>query len=75
MNKPDSETALREWFVIEDSRKHSVFAPDETKRPRGYVPRDAAERLLGRDLGTPTWFTRDESDALRTLPEWTETLP
>jgi hypothetical protein len=65
----------REWLVIESSGKNSVFASDDDKRPRGYIPRDAAERLLGRGLGGNVWFTREESEQMRRHPEWSTTEP
>lgn len=72
----DHQTTLgREWLVIEDSRRHAVFAPDEAKAPHGYIPRDAAEQLLGRDLGNAVWFTREESAAMRAHPEWRTEMP
>ena len=68
---PSPRTTLgREWLVIEDSRKHAVFSPPEAATPNGYIPRDAAEQLLGRDLGSAVWFTREESAAMRAHPEW-----
>lgn len=66
---------MREWLVIESSWKNTIFAPDDAKRPKGYIPRDAAEQLLGRDLGAMVWFTREESDKMRSHPEWRETEP
>jgi hypothetical protein len=65
----------REWLVIESSMKHAVFAPDHLRDQKGYIPRDAAEELLGRDLGGTVWFTREESAAMRQHPEWRETEP
>jgi hypothetical protein len=65
---------MREWLIIEDSRKNAVFAPPETQVPIGYIPRDVAERLLGRDLGGTVWFTREESQLMRDHPEWKTTL-
>lgn len=65
----------REWLVIEDSRARSVFAPAEAQRPHGYIPRDVAERLLGRDLGGAVWFTREDGDAMRAHPEWRSEAP
>jgi hypothetical protein len=50
-----------EWLVIESAWKNAVFAPDDAKEPKGYIPRDVAEQLLGRDLGGMVWFTREES--------------
>jgi hypothetical protein len=55
---------MREWLVIEDSGKNAVFAPDGSDKPKGYIPRDAAEELLGRDLGGTVWFTRGESEKI-----------
>lgn len=66
---------MREWLVIESSYKNAVFAPDDAKVPRGYIPRDAAEKLLGKDLGGMVWFTREESDKMREHPEWRTTEP
>lgn len=67
---------MREWFVIESAYKNCVFATNEEKTPKGYIPRDAAERLLGRDLGgLAVWFTREESQKMREHPEWRETEP
>jgi hypothetical protein len=66
---------MREWLVIESSYKNAVFAPDDSKEPRGYIPREAAEKLLGRDLGGMVWFTREESDKMRAHHEWSPTEP
>jgi hypothetical protein len=54
---------MREWLVIENSMKNALFAPDDAKKPLGYIPRDVAEPLLGRAIedGRTTWFTRDEA--------------
>lgn len=65
---------MREWLVIESSGKNAVFAPDDEK-PRGYIPRDVAEPLLGRELGGIAWFTREESQQMRDHPEWRDTEP
>ena len=65
----------REWLVIEDSRKYSVFAPDEAKSVKGYIPRDVAENILCKDLGGNQWFTAEESGLLRASPEWRTELP
>lgn len=62
---------MREWLVIEDSRKNGVFAPDESKTPVGFIPRDVAERILGRRMDGTQWFTREEGDLMRAQPEWT----
>jgi hypothetical protein len=63
-----------EWLVIESAWKNAVFAPDDAKEPKGYIPRDVAEPLLGRDLGGMVWFTREESQLMRSHPEWREKL-
>ena len=65
----------REWLIIESSMKNGVFASDEIRQRKGYIPRDVAERLLGRDLGTVTWFSKDESAAMRAHPEWRDSEP
>jgi hypothetical protein len=69
------ETTMREWLVIEDSRRAAVFSPPEAQRPKGFIPRDVAERVLRRDLGGAVWFTREDGEAMRAHPEWTETPP
>lgn len=33
----------REWLVIESGQKHAVFASDEARNQRGYIPRDVAD--------------------------------
>ena len=65
---------MREWLVIESSWKNGVFAPDDAKA-LGYIPREEAERLLGRDLGGTVWFTREDGEKMRAHPEWRETEP
>ena len=66
---------MREWLVIEDSMKNSVFASDEIRKRKGYIPRDVAERLLCRDLSGTVWFSKDESALLRSNLEWRDTEP
>lgn len=66
---------MREWLVIESSTKNAVFVSDEMRKRKGYIPRDAAEQLLGRDLGGTQWFTREEADLMRGHPEWRDTDP
>ena len=69
---------MREWLVIESSMKNAVFADDEMRNRKGYIPRDVAERLLGRSLVEPgryTWFTREEGERMRGHPEWRDTQP
>jgi hypothetical protein len=70
----DSTKGMREWLVIEDSRKNGVFAPPESKNPRGFIPRDVAERILGRRMEGTQWFTREESELMREQPEWTDSM-
>jgi hypothetical protein len=65
---------LREWLVIEDSASRMVFGAAFAKPP-GYIPRDVAEPLLGRDLGGTVWFTREEGKKMRMHPEWRDTEP
>lgn len=66
--------AKREWFVIEDSRKNGVFAPDEARKIKGYIPRDVAESICGRDLSGTQYFTRQEGEWMREHPEWRNEL-
>lgn len=66
---------MREWLVIESSGKNSVFASDDAKTPHGYIPRDVAEPLLGRDLGGTVWFTKEEGERMRTHPDWRTDVP
>ena len=65
----------REWLVIENSMKDAVFASEEARTEKAYIPRDAAEELLGRDLSGAQWFTREESDAMRSHADWRDTVP
>lgn len=67
----NTKKPMREWLVIEDSRKHGVFAPEGSQKPRGFIPRDVAERILGRRLDGTQWFTSEESALMRAQPEWT----
>ena len=71
----DPATMTREWLVIESSMKHAVFASDKDRNRTSYIPRDAAEKLLGRDLGGTVWFTREESAAMREHSEWRNEEP
>jgi hypothetical protein len=66
---------MREWLVIESALKHAVFAPEELRNRKGYIPRDEAEKLLGRDLGGMVWFTDKESTLMRQHEEWRDTEP
>ena len=65
----------REWLVIEDSAKNMVFASDEQRTRKGYIPRDVVEPLLGRKIRSPEWFTAEEGRLMRAHPEWRDTLP
>ena len=68
---------MREWLVIESAYKNCVFASDDTKNQKGYIPRDVVEPLLGRVIedGRCTWFTREEGELMRAHPEWSDTEP
>jgi hypothetical protein len=63
----------REWLVIESAWGNAVFAG--APKPPGYIPRDAAEKLLGRDLGGRVWFTKEESERMREHEEWRDSMP
>lgn len=65
----------REWLVIQNSWAFSVFARDGAKKILGYIPRDVAEPLLGRDLGPTVWFTKEDGEKMRAHPEWTDNEP
>ena len=65
---------MREWLVIEDSMANAVFATEEQRNRKGYIPRDAAEALLGRSMAGTVWFTAEESAALHSHPEWRQQL-
>jgi hypothetical protein len=66
---------MREWLVIESSMKNAVFADPELRDKKGYIPRDAAEKLLGRSLDGTQWFTREDDKKMRGHPEWRDTEP
>lgn len=61
---------MREWLVIEDSAKNMVFANEDQRNARGYIPRDVAEGLLGRSMDGIQWFTAAEGKLMRAHPEW-----
>ena len=63
---------MREWLIIEDSRKNGVFAPEGSDKPKGCIPRDVAEKLLGRSMEGTVWFSREESALMRAHPEYQE---
>ncbi len=65
---------MREWLVIESSMAHVVFAPPGADK-KCYIPRDVAEKLLGREIKGSVWFTREESEKMRAHPEWRDTEP
>ena len=66
---------MREWLVIESSKKNAIFVSDEARSAKGYIPRDTAETLLGRDLSGTQWFTQDESKVMRAHREWKNNEP
>lgn len=66
---------MREWLVIENSWSRGVFASDDAKKVSGYIPREAAEHVLGRSMEGAQWFSREDSDKMRAHPEWRETEP
>lgn len=65
----------REWLVIEDSMSKAVFATKEQEIPKGYIPRDVAEGLLGRSMEGIVWFSAEEGRLMRAHPEWRRELP
>jgi hypothetical protein len=65
----------REWLVIESTRGRGVFATEEHRNARNYIPRDVAEELLGRDLGGTVFFTSDESAKMKAHPDWRDDEP
>jgi hypothetical protein len=66
---------MREWFVIERTAGRSVFASDELRNEKGYIPRDVVEALLGKPMDGTVWFSREESEKMRAHPEWRDTEP
>jgi hypothetical protein len=66
---------MREWLVIENSRKNSVFADDDARKPMGYIPRDVVEPLLGKTIEGTVWFTKEDGERMRAHPEWRDTEP
>lgn len=65
---------MKEWLVIEKSCSRSLFATEEDHR-KGYIPRDIAEKLLGRSMDGTVWFTLEESELMRAHPDWLDTEP
>lgn len=66
---------MREWFVIISSIANGVFVLEEVRDRKGYIPRDVAEKICGRSMAGPQWFTREESEKMRAHPEWRDTEP
>ena len=66
---------MREWLVIELTRGRGVFAEDAEREWKGYIPRDAAEAILGRSMDGTVWFNSDESEKLHAHPEWRDSEP
>jgi hypothetical protein len=67
---------IREYWVVEDSRKHGVFATDEMQQPKGYIPRTVGEIIIGRKTrdGECIWFDKEQIATMRAHPEFTTTL-
>ncbi len=67
---------MREYWVIEDSRKHGVFATDEMQQPKGYIPRTAGEEIIGRKTKKDecVFFDREQIAAMRAHPEWRDKI-
>ncbi len=63
---------LREYWVIEDSRKNAVFGLSEEEALRGYIPRSIGEKIIGRKTkkGECVYFTKEQSEAMRKHPEF-----
>lgn len=69
---------MREWLVIEDSGKNMVFASEEARTRKGYIPRDVVEGELGIRIepdGRCTWFTREDGERMRAHHEWRDVEP
>lgn len=70
---------MREWLVIGKTAGRSVFATEEMRQSRGYIPRDVVEGELGikveSEEGRCTWFRREDCERMRAHPEWRETEP
>lgn len=64
---------MSEWLVIESGYGRAVFRDQEY--PTHYIPRDVAEKLLGRDLSGNAWFSREEGEKMKSHPEWRDTEP
>lgn len=63
---------MREYWVIEDSMRNGVFATEEMRQPKGYIPRSVGEKIIGRKTkkGECVWFTKEQSAAMRAHPEF-----
>lgn len=69
---------MREWLVIEKTISRVLFGSDVPgAHDKGYIPRDAAEQVLGRKIedGRTTWFSDEDSKKMRAHPEWRDTIP
>jgi hypothetical protein len=67
---------MREWLVIDNWDNHAVFGSHEGRY--GYIPRDIVEGQLGIELrpeGKWTFFSREQSEAMRAHPLWRDTEP
>lgn len=62
----------KEWWVIEDSRKRGVLSTEEQNKPKGYIPRDVGERIIGRKTknGECIWFTQDQIRRIKLHPQY-----
>lgn len=65
----------REWLVIENSWSRGIFATEADKLPSGFIPREAAEHVLGRSMEGAQWFSKEDGEKMRAHPEWRETEP
>lgn len=57
-------------WSLRTAERTGVFAPEEARTAKGYIPRDVAEALLGRSMEGAQWFTLEESETMRAHPEW-----
>jgi hypothetical protein len=65
---------MREWLVIEKTAGKGVFASEEQREAKGYIPRDVAEAICGRSMDGLQFFSREESAAMHAHPEWKDSL-
>lgn len=68
---------MREYWVIEDSRKNGIFATEDEQKVKGYIPRSVGEEIIGRKTKKDecVWFNREQIAAMRAHPEWRNELP